>query len=189
MGRPLHRANSINMLLITLLFCSMVAGIEIAPYSVIKDHSSWEERDYPARKWVSIDGVSYKSNEAGIDYFPRLYNYINVQNSDGQKIDMTAPVSFKVDRETGNFTMSFFIPEVHQASPPQPNDEEVYIEERPAMRMAAKIFGEYPSDRKIKEELAQLRDQAVGEGLQVVDEVYYSSGYSWTRNEVWLQLN
>merc|ERR1712107_498103 len=150
-------------LLITLLFCSMVAGIEIAPYSVIKDHPSWEEREFPARKWVSIDGVSDKPNEAGREYFYRLFNYINGQNSDG----------LKIDRETGKFTMSFFIPEVHQASPPQPNDEEVYIEERPAMRVAANRFGGYPSESKFLEQLVQLRDQAVGEGLEVVDEVYW----------------
>merc|ERR550517_607280 len=183
------------MLLITLLLSSVVAGIEIAPYTVIKDHSTWEEREFPARKWISVDGVSEGPNEAGMKYFNRLFNYIDGQNADGQKIDMTAPVSFKIHRETGNFTMSFFIPEKYQSSPPLPKDKDLYIEERPAMRVAANRFGGYPNDKKFLDEAAILKEQAEGEGLQVADEVYWTAGYSapfqivLRRNEVWLELN
>merc|ERR1712107_968214 len=112
--------NSFNMLLITLLLSTVVAGIEIAPYNVIKDHSTWEEREFPARKWISIDGVSDGPSEAGMQYFYRLFNYIDGQNADGQKIDMTAPVSIKIHRETDNFTTSFFIPEGTNPPPRHP---------------------------------------------------------------------
>lgn len=48
---------------------------------------------------------------------------------------MTAPVTCRVVPGDGpacesEFTVSFYIPEEHQDSPPQPGDSDVFVEER-----------------------------------------------------------
>lgn len=51
------------------------------------------------------------------------------------KVEMTAPVTCYVKPGAGpacesQFTVSFYIPEEHQATPPEPNEPEVFIEHR-----------------------------------------------------------
>lgn len=51
------------------------------------------------------------------------------------KVEMTAPVTVRVDPGAGpacesHFTVSFFIPEEHRDAPPQPSDPDVFIENR-----------------------------------------------------------
>lgn len=51
------------------------------------------------------------------------------------KVEMTAPVTCHVNPGAGpacesQFTVSFYIPEEHQANPPEPSDAEVFIEDR-----------------------------------------------------------
>merc|ERR1711872_41611 len=182
-----------NMLLLLALVSSVVAEIEIAPYTVLKDHGNWEEREFPAMKWISVDGVSSTPNDDSNQYFFRLFNYIDGQNSEEMKIDMTAPVSFKIYQD-GNFTMSFFIPMVPQENPPQPNDEGLYVEERPAMTVAAKRFGRYPDDDKFMQEAGDLRELVLGAGLVASEEPLWTAGYSapfqiiLRGNEVWLEI-
>lgn len=51
------------------------------------------------------------------------------------KVEMTAPVSCLIEPGAGpacesTFTVSFYIPEEHQADPPKPTDPDVFIENR-----------------------------------------------------------
>lgn len=51
------------------------------------------------------------------------------------KVDMTAPVTCRVEPGDGpacesRFTVSFYVPREHQASPPEPSDPEVFVEQR-----------------------------------------------------------
>lgn len=53
----------------------------------------------------------------------------------GEKVEMTAPVTCLVRPGAGpacesTFTVSFYVPEQHQAAPPKPSDPAVYIEDR-----------------------------------------------------------
>lgn len=50
-------------------------------------------------------------------------------------MEMTAPVTCRVEPGDGpacesRFTVSFYIPEEHQASPPEPSEPEVFLENR-----------------------------------------------------------
>lgn len=50
-------------------------------------------------------------------------------------MEMTAPVSCKMEPGAGpacetTFTVSFYIPEEHQADPPKPSEADVFIENR-----------------------------------------------------------
>ncbi len=51
------------------------------------------------------------------------------------KVEMTAPVSCMIEPGAGpacesTFTVSFYIPEEHQADPPKPTDSDVFIENK-----------------------------------------------------------
>ena len=67
------------------------------------------------------------------------------------KIPMTSPVTYRIipgegPNCEGNYTMSFFIPMDLQENTPNPTDPDIYIEERPAVNVAAIRFPGYPGD-------------------------------------------
>ena len=190
-------------LLLALYFNSVVAETEEAPYTVLKEHQGWEEREFPATKWVSIDVFSitvHDSPEQQKAFF-QLFNYIDGQNSEGMKIPMTAPVSFRILPGEGpncesNFTLSFYIPSNLQENTPLPLDSAVYIEERAPIKVAAKKFGGFVnSDIEFAIQAAELYELAFAEGLGVADVPLWTAGYSGPnviinrRNEVWLEIN
>merc|ERR1711915_893919 len=128
-------------MLIFAFFISIVAAdLEIAPYTVIKEHAGWEEREMPALKWITTRGFC-DTPHGGESYqsFYRLFDYIDGANSESVKIPMTAPVSHYIIPGDGpecvsNFTMSFFIPMDFQDNPPEPTDADVFIEQRAGRR-------------------------------------------------------
>ena len=195
--------SSSMFLLLALYICLVAADLEIAPYTVLKEHQGWEEREFPATKWISTDAFSInvqQSEESGAA-FDRLFNYIDGQNSEGMKIPMTAPVSFRIIAGEGpncesNFTMSFFIPSNLQENAPLPLDSTLYIEERAAFKVAAKRFGGLPtSDIEFAIQAAELYELAFNEGLELTDVPLWTAGFDGPnvitnrRNEVWLEIN
>ena len=49
---------SVALPLLSLFSPLVLAAIEEAPYTVTQEHQGWEERWYPATKWVSTDAVA-----------------------------------------------------------------------------------------------------------------------------------
>lgn len=75
------------------------------------------------------------------DSFHRLFDYIDGNNMEGTKIDMTSPVTVFIKPGAGpncesEFTMSFYIPAIYQETPITPKSEEVYIEDRKEFRVS-----------------------------------------------------
>ena len=75
--------------------------------------------------------------------FRRLFQYISGQNNQEVKIAMTTPVSVLIEPGQGpncenKFTMAFYIPAIHQDSPPIPTDLLVKIEDRPELNIFAR---------------------------------------------------
>lgn len=111
-------------------------------FSPFSAKATYEVRDYPARKWVSTDNVATDIH-GGIEHsvsFDRLFQYISGNNVNNTKIDMTSPVTFFIKRNEDpeaekEFTMSFYIPAVHQDEPIQPQAENVFIENRASFRV------------------------------------------------------
>ena len=188
-------------LLLALYFSSVSGETEEAPYIVLKEHKGWEEREFPATKWISTDVISNQVHNSPeqVQAFYRLFDYIDGQNSEAMKIPMTAPVSFRILPGEGtefNFTMSFYIPSNLQETPPKPLDSTSYIEERPSMKVAAKRFGGiFISDLQYATEAAELYELALAEGLGIADIPLWTAGYDGPnviinrRNEVWLEIN
>ena len=68
--------------------------------------------------------------------FMSLFRYISGANANSEKITMTVPVSTKmtkIDENSYEKEMCFYLDEEHQSSPPSPTDPDVYIVNRPAM--------------------------------------------------------
>ena len=191
------------LFLLALSISSAVGDLETAPYTVLTEHAGWEEREFPASKWISTDVFTinvHDSIESSKAFF-RLFNYIDGQNSEGMKIAMTAPVSNRIIAGEGpncesNFTMSFYIPSDLQENPPLPLDASVYIEERAGFQVASKRFGGFPNnDIEFTIQAAELYELAVAEGLGVAAVPLWTAVYDGPnvitnrRNEVWLEIN
>ena len=67
-----------------------------------------------------------------------------------------------------NFTMSFLVPAELQGTAPAPNDASIYLEDRPALRLAARQFGGFPHDLDYTVEAAELYGLATEAGVKVL---------------------
>ncbi|XP_063585861.1 heme-binding protein 2-like [Penaeus indicus] len=175
-----------------LQVCHLGLGIEMPPYNVTSSTDTYEERVYPARKWVS----SFQSGSDS-DLFNKLFNYIDGQNEAGIKVDMTAPVTTLFVPCQGlrcatNYTMSFYVPAAHQDSPPTPTNPDVYIEDRPELHVFSRRFHGFASHKDYFDNAAQLHDDLVAAGEEGVEyDTFYAVGYDspfvivGRNNEVW----
>ena len=140
-------------------------GLEIAPYTVTKTtevfilffysfisffippivflFKGYEERVYPAQKWIRTQLLHTSKDAASSTMFWKLFNYISGQNDKKIKIPMTAPVSILIDPGAGpncesTFSMAFYIPAEFQEDTPRPTDPDVSIEERDEITVYAR---------------------------------------------------
>merc|ERR1719458_1788856 len=185
-----------------LLIGSAAAALEEAPYTVLMEHEGWEERMTPPLKWVSSDGYDILPHDGAQgspsqEAFYRLFNYIDGQNSEGMKIDMTAPVTYRIlpgGGEESNYTMSFFIPMSLQENPPMPNNELIFIEDRPEMMVAARRFGGFAGDEEFREETQLFMEMVAQAGVEFKQAPVWTAGYDGPnviinrRNEVRLEM-
>ncbi len=103
----------------------------------------YEERIYPAQKWVQTKIENISKDSASSAMFWKLFNYISGQNDKKIKIPMTAPVSVLIEPGSGpncesTFTMAFYVPAAFQDDTPQPTESDVSIEERPEFKVLAR---------------------------------------------------
>ncbi|XP_063299349.1 heme-binding protein 2 [Pelobates fuscus] len=165
--------------------------------SVVNEASEYETRVYEPAKWVSTGIGTLKDwDSATGSGFMRLFSYIQGNNENKEKIDMTVPVTTFIQPGEGpacesNLTISFFVPFEHQDNPPKPTDESVFIEERPQMTAYVRTFSGFTNASKNKEQLLQLSESLKKDGKPFDENTYYSAGYDSPfkllnrRNEVW----
>ncbi|KAM3603331.1 uncharacterized protein V6R79_020497 [Siganus canaliculatus] len=157
----------------------------------------YEVRTYHATKWVSTTLSGMEWDAAMNTGFRRLFNYIQGKNQNKVKVDMTAPVSCLVNPGAGpacesQFTVSFYVPEEHQADPPEPSDSEVFVEHRKEFTAYVRTFGGFANEKMRRDELLKLLESLQRDGVQYVDQPFYSAGYDSPfkltnrRNEVWV---
>ncbi|KAM9704255.1 heme-binding protein 2 [Menidia menidia] len=162
-----------------------------------KEGQDYEIRTYQAAKWVSTSVSGMQSEDAGKTGFRRLFNYIQGNNQNKVKVEMTAPVTFRVVPGAGpacesQFITSFYIPDEHQASPPPPSDPEVFLEDRKEFTAYVRTYGGFANENTKREELQKLLDSLKRDGVEYVDHPYYTAGYDSPfkltnrRNEVWI---
>ncbi|XP_055999828.1 heme-binding protein 2-like isoform X3 [Ostrea edulis] len=112
------------------------------------------------------------------------------------KIEMTAPVSTKVEAGAGpncesTFTVSFFIPHEHQENPPQPKNTNVFLEERPGFEAYVRTFGGFANDESWVTEAQKLSEDLKEKTEEIRQDYWYSAGYNspfqlfGRTNEIW----
>jgi len=176
-------------------------GYECPPYTLVNtfevDGKKFEERKYEGGKhWVSHK-KSFKKSEmkkADNGMFMSLFGYITGKNETEAKIPMTVPVSMdmvRIDENTIEKEMSFFIDKNHQENPPKPNNPALYISTRPEMTIYTRTVGGFMTEEKWEKECEELDELIEKKGLKVDKSHYYANGYDapfklWNRkNEVW----
>ncbi|KAF7657649.1 hypothetical protein LDENG_00024130 [Lucifuga dentata] len=162
-----------------------------------KKAEDYEVRTYHATKWISTSLSGMQWDAAMNAGFRRLFNYIQGNNQSKVKVEMTAPVSCRVDPGSGpacetQFTVSFYIPEEHQANPPAPADPQVFVEHRKEFTAYVRTYGGFSNEKLKHEELQKLVESLKRDRAPYIDEPYYAAGYDSPfkltnrRNEVWI---
>ncbi|KAK2716459.1 hypothetical protein QYM36_006812 [Artemia franciscana] len=125
---------------------SAFAGVEMANYTLLAEYGDGLElRLYPARNVVC---TTYRAFQVpSRDMFMKLFRYIDGDNEKSAKVDMTAPVSTKVSPTSGgdlrSYEMCFYLPEAIQMDAPKPRNLDVYIKNRPEMKIYTRKVGGY----------------------------------------------
>ncbi|XP_072218607.1 heme-binding protein 2 [Leuresthes tenuis] len=162
-----------------------------------KEGQDYEIRTYQTTKWVSTTLSGMQWEESAKAGFRRLFSYIQGNNENKVKVEMTAPVTCRVVPGAGpacesQFTISFYIPEEHQATPPPPSDSDVFVEERREFTAYVRTYGGFANENTRREELQKLLESLKRDGVEFVDQPYYTAGYDSPfkltnrRNEVWV---
>ncbi|XP_068198863.1 heme-binding protein 2 [Antennarius striatus] len=157
----------------------------------------YETRTYQATKWVSVTLGGMQLDEALSAGFRRLFSYIQGNNHNKVKVEMTAPVTGRVDPGDGptcdsHFTVSFFLPEEHQDNPPEPSDPEVFVEHRKEFTAYVRTYSGFSNEKMKREELLKLLESLQRDGVPHVEKPFYVAGYDSPfkltnrRNEVWI---
>ncbi|XP_060908037.1 heme-binding protein 2 [Labrus mixtus] len=174
------------------------SGLQNPPFTAAeKQGEDYEIRTYHATKWVSTTLSGMQWDPAMSTGFRRLFSYIQGNNKNKAKVEMTAPVSCRVDPGAGpacesQFTVSFFIPEEHQENPPEPGDAEVFVEHRKEFTAYVRTYGGFSNETLKRQELLKLLESLQRDGVPYVDKPFYACGYDSPfkltnrRNEVWV---
>jgi len=171
-------------------FCK---NLQCPHFTVVKTTDDYTVRKYDASKWAktSLTGQSdYKSAQRTMFY--RLFDYIQGQNAEKKKIEMTIPVLIGMipksdDTVEANFNMSFYMA---IDDLPAPTNKDVSLYDLPEVTVYVRKFGGYASETDYVQQAKKLR-AALPEGTQYDDSYFYSLSYDspWTifnrRNEVW----
>jgi len=155
---------------------------------VCVNSDAYEVRHYSSLKWVSTVDSGYLMEAPTIRSFRRLFAYIGGANEQGVRVEMTSPVIIKV---SGDYTMSFLLPSEHQANPPTPTDEQVFISDMPDMKVYVRSYGGWMSSFSDWLQGYYLRGDLDRAGAQYSSALHYAVGYDSPmkfldrHNEVW----
>ncbi|KAK7082735.1 hypothetical protein SK128_007303 [Halocaridina rubra] len=175
---------------------SLIGYAEEAPYNITKIHQNFEEREYPALNWVCT--TTKASSEVGSHdraMFLKLFRYVTGQNSERRVMAYVIPATLEYTNGKNGintYVLCLFIEKAHQAHPPEPIDESVFIENRPPLTIYTRTVGGYViSESQWIDEGARLSGYLQHEGISFSLNHMYWVSYDFTfkfwnrRNEVW----
>lgn len=164
--------------------------IETAPYKVVKlpEPRDYEKRIYPTLHWVT---TKFKWSES--IGFLKLYQYIQGQNSEAIKINMTTPVVVtweKTDMVLMPFMrdeISFYIP---QKNPPLPTNPDLFLEYTP-MTLYSWAYKGFSTDLDFTKARLRLEYELSKDNILYNTSVVFYATYnkpfeSDGKNEVWI---
>jgi len=173
-------------------------NLDCPRFEVKKSTEKWEEREYEEANWVGTHIEGNRFEIAITKAFTRLYKYIDGNNLEEEKINMTAPVAAQFFPEEGfrtaekNFTVAFFLPFAYQKDPPKPRDRAIVTHPSPKGTLYVKEFGGFATEQGVLKEAAALASDLEAAGKEVNKEWFYFASYdppyrvTKRHNEVWM---
>lgn len=170
------------------------AGVETAPYELLRREGDFELRRYPAM----TGAATALAEEAGAGRnagFGRLFRYLSGGNGREEKIAMTSPVFVETDGTAREKAMIFVMPRATaSAGAPAPASPDVTVKTLPGGDFASLRFQGHRSKEAQRRALAGLRERIAAEGLRASGEpvfAYYDPPWipeGLRRNEVLLRV-
>ncbi|KAJ9710007.1 hypothetical protein PVL29_001467 [Vitis rotundifolia] len=141
--------------------------LECAPYEVVHSQKDYEIRSYTTSMWISTPPLNSSSYKDAVGRgFNILFAYIQGNNNQRAKIDMTAPVLVDIFPSTGpscnsSFIMYFYVPTKYQNNPPL--SAQAHQVKLPKHKYAAvRRFGGFMDDSNIPTQALALRRSLKG---------------------------
>lgn len=155
----------------------------------------YEKRQYDKGHWACIT-MREETYEQSICYgFMRIMKYICQQNSLGDYLGMTLPIVTVVRTDEAHsvmaqeVTVAYFLPEYHQAQPPQPTDNEIVIEIWPATTVYTRPFTGPTNEVTIIDQINAMAELLDSPGMCVNNSFivagYTNPAHSNRQNEIW----
>ncbi|XP_042223712.1 heme-binding protein 1-like [Homarus americanus] len=171
---------------------------EEATYNISRTAPGYEEREYPASQWACTEERGDSDEHTDI-LFWRLFKYISGENRGKEEMSMTIPVTteFTLRSPTDkSYTMCFYLGRQHQTNPPTPTNAQVFIQNRPFLKVFTRTVGGYvESESEWMDEAGRLAAIIQENGQTVSLNHMYWVGYDaplkfwYRRNEVWFPVN
>ncbi|XP_078503397.1 heme-binding protein 1-like isoform X2 [Lissotriton helveticus] len=117
--------------------------VPLSYHEKVQDEA-YEERQYPAGKWVCIRKQEPLYEQSTAYGFMQLMRYICKENSRGRYLGMTVPVLNRIQMNendtafVGEVSTEFYLPAEFQQDPPLPQDPEVLIIDRESFRVISR---------------------------------------------------
>uniref|UniRef100_A0A8C6TC07 Heme-binding protein soul3 n=1 Tax=Neogobius melanostomus TaxID=47308 RepID=A0A8C6TC07_9GOBI len=155
----------------------------------------YERRHYEKGHWACIT-MREETYEQSICYgFMRIMRYICQQNSLGDYLGMSLPIVtvVRTDESRSVFAndvrVAYYLPAVHQAQPPQPNDSDVVIEIWPATIVYTRPFTGPTNEVTIMNQINTFAEMLDSPEVCVNDSFivagYTNPAHSQRQNEIW----
>jgi|TARA_B110000046_G_scaffold38344_1_gene42081 hypothetical protein len=175
-----------------LFWRTTVSKIESYPFQVLKEYEDISIRKYDARLFLSVKMNSSQYETSSKKGFSILAGYIFGDNSKGEKIPMTSPVSISLE---DSMTMMFMIPkEFNQDDMPEPSRSDINIKKEKSKTAAAISFGGWANSIKIERYKNLLIQSLKKKGISHTNKFYFL-GYNPPfeiinrKNEIIVELN
>ena len=156
----------------------MASEIETPEYQLLEKSGQFEIRMYEPMI-IAITNISSNYRESTYTGFRRIANYIFGGNDQNMEIAMTAPViSSSPVNNDGIYDVAFVMPKEHKLSNlPDPNYDNVIIQEKNLGKMAVLRFGGWATEDKVIKYQKKLEN------------ILENNGYSITGNYMVSQYN
>ena len=210
MGYPEPMKLLIKMIIVFSMSSCSLFGIqsEEGPrYKVLHKKGDFEIRRYESYI-VAKATVQGNYDDASEVAFKRLAGYIFGENRSDKKLSMTSPVKVekslkipmtspvKLTKESGSYTMSFFMPSQYKKSElPTPLNDKVKLEEVESKTIASHRYTWLSSKERNDKKAKELREWLKKLNMYEAQEGYTYAGYNppWTipflrRNEVHIRV-
>jgi hypothetical protein len=179
--------------MIFLLGGCVTSRIEEPKYHVVARHDGLEVRAYAPRilAQTTVDG---SFEQAPNDGFRRIAKFIFGDNTSGDKVAMTAPVT-QQSTAAGSWIITFTMPARYSMETlPKPVDDRVTLRQQDPKTYAALQFTGFNTRANVDEAIARVRQIAGSQGLKLRGEPIYArynppwTPWFWRRNEILIEV-